>query len=102
MLSEHTRRRVVRGVAVVAPGPSPSILRSDREAVLQPTPSDPPAVEQESLLGQKLKELLAPDLASLTFGQFLGMVLSGVSLGESQAPFRDHDSDCANGLHSAG
>ena len=63
---------------------------------MQPTGSDPPAVEQDAQLEQNLQDLLASDLPSLTLGQLLGMVLSGVSLGERQAHLRDHDSELAN------
>lgn len=70
---------VVRGVAFVVPGLCSAILRSDRKAALQPTPSDPPAVGQDSQLEQNLEDLLASGLAYLTLGQFLGMVLSGVT-----------------------
>ena len=38
------------------------------------------------------------DPASQTLGQLLGMVLSGVGLGEGRAHLRDHDSEFANGF----
>lgn len=44
----------------------------------------PPATAQDSQLPQNLKDLLASDSASVTLGRLLGMVLSGVSLGERQ------------------
>ena len=65
---------------------------------MQPPESDPPASAQDAQLEQNLKDLLASDLASLTWGQLLGMVLSGVSLGERRAHLRDHDSELANGF----
>ena len=71
----------------------PSILRSERKTALQPPESDPPASGQDSQLELYLKDLLASDLASLTLGQLLGMVLSCVSLGERRAHLRDHDSE---------
>ncbi|MDE0124857.1 MAG: hypothetical protein OXN97_09815, partial [Bryobacterales bacterium] len=65
---------------------------------MQPPESDPPASGQDAQLEQNLKDLLASDLASLTLGQLLGMVLSSVSLGERRAHLRDHDSELANGF----
>ncbi|MDE0627169.1 MAG: transposase, partial [Bryobacterales bacterium] len=65
---------------------------------MQPPESDPPAIGQDVQLEQNLKDLLASDLASLTLGQLLGMVLSSVSLGERRAHLRDHDSELANGF----
>ena len=89
---------MVREAAFDASGTCASILRDERETALQPTGSDPPAVEQDPQLEQNLKDLLASDLASLTLGRLLGMVLSGVSLGERRAHLRDHDSELANGF----
>ena len=89
---------MVREAAFDASGSCASILRDERKTALQPTGSDPPAVEQDPQLEQNLKDLLASDLASLTLGQLLGMVLSGVSLGERRAHLRDHDSELANGF----
>ena len=66
---------------------------------MQPTGSDPPAIEQDSQPAPNLPDLLASDLASLTLGQLLGMVLSGVSLGERQAHLRQHDFELANGFY---
>ena len=62
-----------------------SILRNEWTTALQPKGSHPPAVEQDPQLEQNRKDLLASDLTSLTLGQLLGMVLSGVSLGERRA-----------------
>ena len=89
---------MVREAAFDASGFCASILRDERKSASQPTGSDPPAVEQDPQLEQNLKDLLASDLASLTLGQLLGMVLSGVSLGERRAHLRDHDSELANGF----
>lgn len=44
----------------------------------------PPATEQDSQLPQNLKDLLASALPTVTLGQLLGTVLSGVSLAEPQ------------------
>ena len=89
---------MVREAAFVASPSCPSILRSERKTALQPPESDPPASGQDARLEQSLKDLLASDLASLTLGQLLGMVLPGVSLGKRRAHLRDHDSELANGF----
>lgn len=85
--------RFERARSTIPDPPCPSSLpslRSKRKTALPPTESDPPAVEQYPRLVRSLQDLLASDLASVTFGQLPGMVLSGVSLGEHQAHLRDH------------
>ena len=80
-------------------GSCSSILCNERNKALEPADSDPPAIEHDSQSVRNLSYLLASDLASLTLSQLLGMVLSGLSLGERPAHLRDHDSELANGCN---
>ena len=52
---------------------------------MQPTDSDPPAIERDFQPAPNLRDLLASDLASLTLGQLLGM---GAVAGRSESRSR--------------